>query len=44
VAWAERHAAHVATQGDLQAIRVIGATGNNLRDVTWSSRSGCSPA
>jgi excinuclease ABC subunit A len=34
VAWAERHAAHVATQGDLQAIRVINATGHNLRDVT----------
>ena len=34
VAWAERHAAHVATQGELQAIRVIGATGHNLRDVT----------
>ena len=34
VAWAERNAAHKATQGDLQAIRVIGATGNNLRNVT----------
>ncbi len=34
VAWAERNAAHRATQGDLQAIRVIGATGNNLRNVT----------
>ena len=34
VAWAERNAAHRATQGDLQAIRVIGATGNNLRHVT----------
>ena len=33
VAWAERHAAHLATQGDLQAIRVIGASGNNLRNV-----------
>ena len=34
VAWAERNAAHRATQGGLQAIRVIGATGNNLRNVT----------
>jgi excinuclease ABC subunit A len=33
VAWAERQAEHVATQGDLQAIRVIKASGNNLRDV-----------
>ncbi len=33
-AWAERHAAHRATQGDLQAIRVINATGNNLRGVS----------
>jgi excinuclease ABC subunit A len=34
VAWAERNATHRATQGALQAIRVIGATGNNLRNVT----------
>ena len=33
IAWAERNAAHLATQGDLQAIRVINATGNNLRGV-----------
>jgi len=33
VAWAERQAEHVATQGDLQAIRVVKASGNNLRDV-----------
>ncbi|MBL8339495.1 MAG: excinuclease ABC subunit UvrA [Rhodoferax sp.] len=34
VAWAERQAVHRATQGALQAIRVIGASGHNLRDVT----------
>ncbi|HOZ63963.1 MAG TPA: excinuclease ABC subunit UvrA [Burkholderiaceae bacterium] len=34
LAWADRHAAHLATQGDLQAIRVINATGNNLRGVS----------
>ena len=33
LAWAERHAAHLATQGELQAIRVINASGNNLRSV-----------
>ena len=33
LAWAERHAAHLATQGELQAIRVINASGNNLRGV-----------
>jgi len=32
-AWAIRHAEHLATQGDLQAIRVVGATGHNLRGV-----------
>ncbi len=32
-AWAVRHAAHLATQGQLQAIRLLGANGNNLRDV-----------
>ena len=31
---AEREAHHRATQGDLQALRVIGATGHNLKDVT----------
>ena len=30
LAWAERHAAHLATQGELQAIRVVNASGNNL--------------
>ena len=34
IAWAERNAAHIATQGDLQAIRVINASGNNLRGVS----------
>ena len=34
LAWAERNAAHLATQGDLQAIRVINATGNNLQGVS----------
>ncbi len=34
LAWADRNAAHIATQGDLQAIRVINATGNNLRGVS----------
>ena len=33
-AWAERHAVHLATQGQLQAIRLLGARGNNLRDVS----------
>jgi excinuclease ABC subunit A len=34
VAWAERQAQHEATQGDLQALRVIDATGNNLKNVS----------
>ena len=34
LAWAERNAAHLATQGNLQAIRVINATGNNLQGVS----------
>jgi excinuclease ABC subunit A len=34
LAWAQRHAEHVATQGEMQAIRVINATGNNLRGVS----------
>jgi excinuclease ABC subunit A len=34
LAWAERHATHLATQGDLQAIRVVNASGNNLRSVS----------
>ena len=34
VAWAERQAHHQATQGDLQALRVVNATGNNLKGVT----------
>ena len=33
LAWAERNAHHLATQGDMQAIRIINATGNNLRNV-----------
>ncbi len=32
-AWAERQAEHRATQGELQAIRVVKASGHNLRDV-----------
>ena len=31
---AEREAQHLATQGDLQRLRVVGATGHNLKDVT----------
>ena len=31
---AEREAHHRATQGDLQALRVVGATGHNLKNVT----------
>ncbi len=31
---AERQAAHKATQGDLQALKVINASGNNLRNVS----------
>ena len=34
LAWADRNAHHLATQGDLQALRVINATGNNLRGVS----------
>jgi excinuclease ABC subunit A len=34
LAWAQRHAEHLATQGELQAIRVINANGNNLRGVS----------
>ena len=34
LAWAERNAAHLATQGELQAIRIINATGNNLQGVS----------
>ncbi|MDD5332795.1 MAG: excinuclease ABC subunit UvrA [Rhodoferax sp.] len=33
LAWADRHAAHLATQGELQALRVVNASGNNLRGV-----------
>nr|WP_178084830.1 excinuclease ABC subunit UvrA [Rhodoferax aquaticus] len=33
-AWAERQAAHEATQGELQAIRVVGASGHNLKGVS----------
>jgi excinuclease ABC subunit A len=33
LAWAERHAAHLATQGNLQAIRILGASGHNLKKV-----------
>jgi excinuclease ABC subunit A len=29
-----RQAEHLATQGDVQALKVIGATGNNLKDVS----------
>ena len=34
LAWAERHAAHLATQGALQAIRIAGASGHNLKHVS----------
>ena len=34
VARAERQAAHLATQGELQSLRVINATGNNLRAIS----------
>ena len=34
LAWAERQAHHLATLGDLQALRVIGASGNNLNNVS----------
>lgn len=33
LAWAERQAQHIATQGTLQAIRITGATGHNLKGV-----------
>ncbi len=33
-AWADRQAVHQATQGDLQALRVLGATGHNLKNVS----------
>jgi excinuclease ABC subunit A len=33
LAWAQRNAHHLATQGDMQAIRILNATGNNLRNV-----------
>ena len=33
LAWSERQTAHLATQGDTQAIRVVNATGHNLRGV-----------
>ena len=32
-AWSQRQEAHLATQGDLQAIRLISASGNNLKNV-----------
>ena len=31
---AEREARHIATQGDLQTLRVVGASGHNLKNVT----------
>ena len=34
LAWADRQAAHLATQGDMQAIRVVNATGHNLKNVS----------
>ncbi len=34
LAWADRNAHHLATQGDLQALRVVKATGNNLKGVS----------
>ncbi|WP_416221487.1 excinuclease ABC subunit UvrA [Rhodoferax sp.] len=33
LAWAERQAHHIATQGDMQAIRISGASGHNLKNV-----------
>nr|WP_315464543.1 excinuclease ABC subunit UvrA [uncultured Rhodoferax sp.] len=33
LAWAERQAQHIATQGSLQAIRITGAKGHNLKGV-----------
>jgi excinuclease ABC subunit A len=34
LAWAERQAHHIATQGPLQALRITGATGHNLKNVS----------
>jgi len=34
LAWAGRQAAHLETQGELQAIRVVNATGHNLQGVS----------
>ena len=34
LAWAFRQAEHLATQGELQAIRIINASGNNLRAIS----------
>ncbi len=34
LAWGARQAVHLATQGDMQALRIINATGNNLRGVS----------
>lgn len=34
LAWGQRQAHHLATQGDLQALRVIKASGHNLKDVS----------
>ncbi len=34
LAWSERQTAHLARQGDLQAIRVVNATGHNLQSVS----------
>ena len=33
LAWAERQTVHLATQGEVQAIRVVNATGHNLKGV-----------
>jgi excinuclease ABC subunit A len=38
---AERMAEHHARQGAVQALRVVGATGNNLKGVTWTSPWAC---
>ena len=34
LAWAQRHANHLATQGELQALRIVNASGNNLKNVS----------
>jgi excinuclease ABC subunit A len=34
LAWSERQAVHLATQGDMQTIRVVNATGHNLKGVS----------